>query len=154
MDPTARARSLRQGKEQFIPVRITDLKGLGSPPLFLGRNVVLSELTPKVGESIRGELHVQARSISPLAVFAEDDLAFAMIDLTDGPGAVALMPTLLKAKHVDIKANRAVQFRDEENRARIPPMNSLASHADQYAAQGARVNTNTAGSGASAGYTV
>jgi len=132
VDPTARARSLRQGKEQFIPVRIIHLEGVGSPPLFCGRNVVLSELTPKVGESIRGELHVQARSISPRAVLAEDDLAFAMIDLTDGPGAVTLVPTLLKAKHVDVEANRAVQFRDEENRTRIPPMNSLVTHGLLY----------------------
>jgi hypothetical protein len=115
------------------------LEGVGSPPLLIGRNVVLDELTPKVGESIRGELHVQPRAISPRVVFAKDNLSLAMIDLTNGPDAVTLVPTLLKAKHIDVKTHRAVQFRNEENRARIPPMNSLVTHGLLYRRRGGSV---------------
>jgi hypothetical protein len=89
---------------------------------------VFNELTANVSDSVRGQFDEQPTTISARYVFAEDKLALAMIDLTDASGAVAFVPTLLKAKHVDVEANRAGQIRNEEYRTRIPPMNSLASH--------------------------
>lgn len=48
---------------------------------------------------------------------------------TDASDAFAFVPTFFKAKHVDVKANRAVQFRNEEYWPRIPPSPHVGYHA-------------------------
>ena len=38
------------------------------------------------------------------------------------------MPALLEAEHVDVETQRAVHVGNEENRARVPPVNNLATY--------------------------
>jgi hypothetical protein len=58
------------------------------------------------------------------AVLAENDLAFAAIYLADPSCAIACMPALLEAQHVDVEMEGAVHVCDEEDRARVPPVSS------------------------------
>jgi len=114
-------------EEQLIAIRIVDLKRVVSPPGFLGGNSLLEEVTAKRGEPVCGQLDKQAPFVAARCVFTENDLALSVIDLADLPGAVACMPSLVEAKPVDVEANRAVHVGNEENRARVPPVNRLTS---------------------------
>src|SRR4051812_35407832 len=100
-------------EEQFIAIRIVDLKGVVSPPGFLHGNSALEELTAEIGEPVRGQLDEQAPFVSTCCVLTENDLALSVIDLAHVSGAIATMPSLLEAEHVDVKANRAVHVGDE-----------------------------------------
>src|SRR5437867_3203410 len=82
----------------------------------------------KICKPLRGELDEQARFVSAHGILAEDDLAFSAIDLADFARAVAFMPTLFEAEHVDVETKCAVHVGDEEHRARVPAVNNLISH--------------------------
>jgi hypothetical protein len=89
---------------------------------------MLGELTPKICEPVRGQLDEEAAPISARSILTEDDLALSVIDLSDFARAVAFVPALLEAERVDVETKRAVDVANEENRARVPPVNDLASH--------------------------
>src|SRR5207244_4347523 len=57
-----------------------------------------------------------------------DALPISTIDLTDLARAVAFMPTLFEAEHVDVEMKRAVHVGNEEHRTRVPPLNNLVFH--------------------------
>src|SRR6266496_1154211 len=114
-------------KEQLVAVGIVDLEHIVAPPGFLAGNRALGEFTAKVCEPVRGQLDEQARLASTRGVLAEDDLAFAAIDLADRARAVAFMPAPFEAEHVDVETNGAVHVGDEEDRARVPPVNRWAA---------------------------
>ena len=123
-----RARSFGKRKEQLIAVGIVDLDRVVPPPGFLVGNRPLAELTPKICEPVRGQLYEEASPVSARDVLTVDDLALSVIDLADFARAIAFMPALLEAEHVDLKTKRAVDVANEENRARVPPVNNLASY--------------------------
>ena len=118
----------RKRKEQLIAVGIVDLDHVVPPPGLLAGNRALDELTAKICEPVRGQLDEQARLVSARDVLTEDDLAFSPSDLADLARAVTFMPTLLEAEHVDVETKRAVHVGNEEDRARVPPVDNLSSH--------------------------
>src|ERR1700680_900276 len=120
-----RARSVGAREEQLIAVGIVDLDHVIPPPDLLARKRTLGELTPKICEPLRSQLDVEARPVSARRVLAKDDLTLSVIDLTDPARAIAFMPTLLEAEPVDVETNRAVHVGDEEDGARVPPVNNL-----------------------------
>jgi hypothetical protein len=89
---------------------------------------MLGEFTPKICEAVRGQLDEEAGLVPARGVLTEDDLALSVIDLADFARAVAFVPALLEAERVDVETKRAVDVANEENRARVPPVNNLASH--------------------------
>src|SRR5260370_11730183 len=115
------------GKQQLISVGIDDLNHVVTPPGLLGRNRALEEFTAKRGESIDVQCHEQARLVSTRGILAKDDLASRAMDLADPARAVALMPTLLEAEHVDVEAKRTVHVSNEEHGTRVPAVSDLLS---------------------------
>src|SRR5258708_3741866 len=81
----------------------------------------------KVGQPLPGQLDEQPGLASAHGVLAEDDLAFPVIDLAHCARAVAFMPGLFEAEHVDVETNRAVHVGDEEHRAGVPAVSGLIS---------------------------
>src|SRR5437899_2302449 len=122
-----RAGLLGRGKQQFVSVGIDDLNHVVTPPGLLARNRALDDFTAKRGESIDGQFHEQARLVSSRGILAKDDLAFRAIHLADLARAVALMPTLLEAEHVDVEAKCTVHVSNEEHGTRVPPVSNLLS---------------------------
>jgi hypothetical protein len=115
--------SARTREEQLIAVRIVDLERGITPLYFPGGNGALGKLLLKIRKSLRGQLDEQARSVSMRLILAENDLALAVIDLADLSRAVARVPGLFEAQHLQIEARRAMHVRDEEDGPGIPPMN-------------------------------
>ena len=105
---------LGRGKQQLISVGIDDLDYVVTPPGLLAGNRALDDFMAKRGESIYGQFHEQARLVSSRGMLAKDDLASRAIDLADPARAVALMPTLLEAEHVDVKPKCTVHVSNEE----------------------------------------
>src|SRR5260370_3241083 len=95
---------LGHGKQQLISVGIDDLDHVVTPPGLLGGHRALDDFTAKRGESIDVQCHEQARLVCSRGILAKDDLASRAMDLADPALAVALMPTLLDAKHPDVEA--------------------------------------------------
>src|SRR5713226_10512439 len=120
-----RAGLLGRGKQQLISVRIDDLDHVVTPPGLLGRNGALDDFTAKRGESIDVQCHEQARLDSSRGILAKDDLAFRAMDLADPARAVALMPTLLEAEHVDVEAKCTVHVSNEEHGTGVPAVSDL-----------------------------
>src|ERR1700676_708044 len=118
---------LGRGKQQLISVGIDDLNHVVTPPGLLGRNRALDEFTAKRGESIDVQCHEQARLVCSRGILAKDDLASRAMDLADPARAVALMPTLLEAEHVDVEPKCAVHVSNEEHGTRVPPVSDLLS---------------------------
>src|SRR5207245_7178072 len=116
---------LGRGKQQLISVGVDDLNHVVTPPGLLGRNRALDDFTAKRGESIDGQFHEQARLVSSRGILAKDDLAFRAIHLADLARAVALMPTLLEAEHVDVEAKCTVHVSNEEHGTRVPAVSDL-----------------------------
>src|SRR5438552_5380802 len=117
-----RAGLLGHGKQQLISVGIDDLDHVVTPPGLLGRNRALDDFTAERGESIDVQCHEQARLVCSRSILAKDDLASRAMDLADPARAVALMPTLLEAEHVDVEAKRTVHVRNKEHGTRVPPV--------------------------------
>src|SRR5258706_1236559 len=120
-----RAGLLGRGKQQFISVGIDDLDHVVTPPGLLGRNRALNDFTAKRGESIDVQCHEQARLVCSRGILAKDDLASRAMDLADPARAVALMPTLLEAKHADVEAKCTVHVSNEEHGTRVPAVSDL-----------------------------
>src|SRR5882762_2608703 len=116
---------LGRGKQQFISVGIDDLDHVVTPPGLLGRNRALDDFTAKRGESIDVQCHEQARLVSSRGVLAKDELTSRAMDLADPARAVALMPILLEAEHVDVEAKCTVHVSNEEHGTRVPPVSDL-----------------------------
>src|SRR5260370_24446320 len=93
---------LGRGKQQLISVGIDDLDHVVTPPGLLGRNRALDDFTAKCGESIDVQCHDPARLVSSSVILSKNDLTSRAMDLADPARAVALMPTLLEAEHVDV----------------------------------------------------
>src|SRR5258708_22489999 len=120
-----RAGLLGHGKQQFISIGIDDLDHVVTPPGLLGRNRALDDFTAKRRESIDVQCHEQARLVRSRGILAKNDLASRAMDLADPARAVALMPTLLEAEHVDVEAKCSVHVSNEEHGTRVPPMSDL-----------------------------
>jgi hypothetical protein len=118
--PLRRGILLGRGEQQLISVGIDDLDHVVTSPGLLVRNRALDDFTAKRGESIDGQFHEQARLVSSRGILAKDDLAFRAIDLADLARAVALMPTLLEAEHVDVEPKCTVHVSNEEYGTRVP----------------------------------
>src|SRR6266704_808283 len=116
---------LGRGKQQLISVGIDNLDHVVTPPGLLGRNRALDDFTAKRGESIDVQCHEQARLVCSSGILAKDDLASRAMDLANPARAVALMPTLLEAEHVDVEAKRTVHVSNEEHGTRVPPVSDL-----------------------------
>src|SRR6266481_2586303 len=116
---------LGRGKQQLISVGIDDLHHVVTPPGLLGRNRALDDFTAKRGESIDVQCHEQARLVCSRGILAKDELASGAMDLADPARAVALMPTLLEAEHVNVEAKCTVHVSNEEHGARVPPVSDL-----------------------------
>src|SRR3982074_1307623 len=108
--------SLGMRKKQLIAVGIVDLEHVVAPPRFLTGNRALDDFTAKLRKPVQGQLNEQPRPVFTRGVLAEDDLAFSAIDLADLARAVAFMPTLLEAEHVDVETKRPVHLDDAEHR--------------------------------------
>src|SRR6185312_11756327 len=117
--------SVGKRKQQLIAVRIVDLNHVVAPPRLEIGNRALDKFTTQFCKGGRRQLDEQAAPVSARGVFTENDLAFAAADLADLARAIAFMPTLLEAEHVDVELKRAVHIGDEKNRARVPPVSSL-----------------------------
>src|SRR5260370_2585212 len=116
---------LGRGEQQLTSVGIDDLDHVVTPPGLLARNRALDDFTAKRGESIDGQFHEQARLVSSRGILAKDDLAFRAIDLADLARAVALVPTLLEAEHVEVEPKCTVHVSNEEHGTRVPPVSDL-----------------------------
>jgi hypothetical protein len=116
---------LGSGEQQLISVGIDDLNHVVTPPGLLGRNRALDDFTAKRGESIDGQFDEQARLVSSRGILAKDDLTFRAVDLADLARAVALMPTLLEAEHVDVEPKCTVHVSNEEHGTRVPAVSDL-----------------------------
>src|SRR5205814_4759755 len=64
--------------------------------------------------------------VAACCVLTEDDLAFSVIDLADLARAVACVPALFKAEHVDVEARRSVHVGNKKHRARVPSMDLIS----------------------------
>src|SRR6266436_2102213 len=116
---------LGRGKQQLISVGIDDLDHVVTPPGLLGGNRALDDFTAKCGESIDVQCHEQARLVCSRGILAKDDLASRAMDLADPARAVALMPILLEAEHVDVKPKCTVHVSNEEHGTRVPAVSDL-----------------------------
>src|SRR6185312_2528188 len=120
--------SVGNRKQQLVAVRIVDLKHVVAPPRLEVRNRALDKFTTQFCKGNRRQLDEEASPVFACGVLAENDLAFAATHLADLARAIAFMPTLLEAEHVDIEPKRAVHIGDEQNRARVPSVSSLVWH--------------------------
>ena len=91
------------GKQQLISVGIDDFDHVGTPPGLFAGNRALDNFTAKRGETIDGQLHVQARLAFSRRILAKDDLASRAINLAD-PARAAAQSKLIDTASSDIKA--------------------------------------------------
>src|SRR5258708_15607086 len=110
-----RAGLLGRGKQQLVSVGIDDLDHVVTPPGLLAGNRALDDFTAKCGESIDVQCYEQTRLVCSRGILAKDDLASRAMDLADPARAVALMPTLLEAEHVDVESQCTVHVSNEEH---------------------------------------
>ena len=116
-----------RGKQQLVSVGIDDFDHVHTPPGLLARNRALDYFTAKRGEPIGCQFNEQARLVSSRGMLAKYDLASRAIDLADLARAVALVPALLEAEHVDVEPKCSVHVSNEEHGTRVPPVSDLLS---------------------------
>ena len=124
-EQAVRDSSRGRGKEQFVAIGVVYLDHVVSPPGDLVRHRAIDELPVKFGKATPSQLDEKPCPVTACGILAENQLALSTIDLRDFARAVALMPALFEAEHVDVETNGAVNVRDKQHGPRVPPMHRL-----------------------------
>jgi hypothetical protein len=99
-----------EANEQFVAVRVFNLKHVVSPPRPPSRDASLFDLLEQLVDRLTRQLQEEAAPIGPFGIFTQDDLAASSIDLANGALTVCFVPLLLEPELADVELDRTLNI--------------------------------------------